>query len=441
MRNILLRKNEDYPVITVGALNRESNLPNASFTEYKFENQNSETAVPDNESLQAGLPTITIELCGENKLEKPSEDGEIKQGESVLSCSTIVRGGSWVIDQAQAGINADMLLPPSVYPKSSRRRKSKRVKTLWTSQAPIEIISFFYRMSREARERGSCSSFDHLPDDTLIPEPIQYERSWLGLISAGASCDPDVVGTPSWCQSDLSNKLISANHIQIIQRSLSWLSQPLSQLTSDHSLQLGPSGRTRKFSSSSLNEDDLKILVDESVKIDLKTLSPKMKNLSLLNRELTFDSVGNNHTEDIFPILASLGIGRSHLPNSSKRTKKSPLYSTARSSRRCNSSDFAFSEANEISQVDVSSMRSPKDAKEYLVTCEEKEDRDPSMNMLMHLVHGSRERLVSQSMRRNRRSRDEMRREALSNGFSETESEPLIARVLLRAATEKFVYI
>jgi len=439
MRNILLRKNEDYPVITVHALNRPGNLPNASFTEFKFENQNSETAVPDHESLQAGLPTITIELCEENNFEKPSEVGEIIQGESVPPCTTISSRGSWVSDQAQADVDAAMVVAQSKNRKSSGSRKSKRVKTLYTSQAPIEIISFFYRISREARERGSCSSFNQLPDDTPVPDPIHCEGSWLGALSGSASCDPDILRNPSWSQSDLPSKLIGTNHIHLLQRSLSWLSQPLSQLTSDHSLLLRPSERSRQLSSSTLDEDELKISIDESVDKDQKILSLKMKNLTLLNRELALDSAMENHSRDIILSLSSLGIGRAHMPNHWKKIKKSPSILPVKRSRRCNSSDFAFSDANEISQVNVSSIKSPKDAKEYLITNEEKEERDPFMNMLMmHLAHSSRERLVSKSMRRSRRTRDEMRLEELSNGFSETQSEPLIAKALLRAVTEKF---
>jgi len=438
------------PVATVDARIRgDSNLSNAPSVIFKSENENAsdtpdrKTPKADDESFKDTLSETTINVTVENGVENFLESVEMKQNEFMkpfLGSTLILRGSSGVVDQAQAGINSDRLRPATAWRKPSRSIKSKRVKTLYTAQAPIEIISFFYRMGREAKERDSCESIKYRLEDTPIPEPKQYERSLVRAISDSASFDWDA-GTPS---SEVSNyKFKSINHVQILQRSLSWLGQTVSQVSSDQSLVVKTPKRfrTRNPSSFSLDEDDIKMLAEESTEMSQKSLTPKMRNLSLSNREVTLDSVGENYSTEKFPKLSNLGFGRAHGSNLSKRSKRSNLYPPVRRHIRCNSSDFAFTDANEISQVNVSSITTSKDAKEYL-TYEEKEERDPFLNMLWtHLTHGKSKRLVSRSMRRSRRQRDAMRREKLSNVLSERESDSLIVGALLRAATDNYEYI
>jgi len=303
-------------------------------------------------------------------------------------------------------------------------RKSRRVKTLYTTQAPIELISFFYRISREAREQGSATSLKYLPDDTPIPEPISRERSFAS-------------GTLSASQSELSIfRLNRASQRQILQTSLSWLGLSMSNLNSDQSLRLTSKIQSRNPSSISLDEDDIKILADEGSEMSLTPLSPKIKSRSFSGRELALDSVGEDHSMDVYLSLSHLGFGRPHVSSLSKRPKRSTLYPARKINRRCNSYDFAFSEANEVSQVNVSTITSPKDAKKFLIF-EEKEEHDPLMSLLKtDLSNRKSKKLVSRFMRKSRRSRDARRRENLSNVLRKTDS--LLAGALLRAATENY---
>lgn len=426
------------PVLTEG-VSREIDGMNSLSIELKSENENAEMVKAGKESSQAALPKVFSQLSGKKNIEKWSNIEEIKQSESLFLGSTLVRESSGDIDLAQTDINAGSVKPAGWEIKPSRSRESQSIITLYTAQAPLELISFFYRIGREAKERGSCSSLDYLPEDTLIPDRIPLQRSLVRTLSGSTSCD---LRTPSISNSDHSkDKLKSVVHRQIFQRSLSWLGQSLSQVTSGRSSLLRGSGRSSwNPSSCAFDEDDLKMLADESAETKLKSVSPKIKNLSLSDRALTLDSVVEGNSDTIGS-LSRLRIGRGHKSNISKRPKKSTLYPTGKRSRRCKSSDFAFSEANEISQVNLLSITSQKEAKNYL-TNEEKEVCNPFMKMLIsHLGNGSSKRIVSRGKRRRRQWRDAMRREKLSKVFGEKESDSLIVGALLRAATNNYEII
>jgi len=409
------------PVPTADAQSSNLGSPLIAFTS---ENESAETAQADTGSPLGTATTITLEQHGKNDTEEKLDTWEMKE-----NVPRILSSGSGVVHQAQAAINGD----DSPWARSSACRKSQRVKTLYTSQAPIEIISFFYRLGREAIERGSSSSFSWLPEDTPLPEPLQYERSLMLAFSDSVSYDMELK-TPSHSLSDLSNRIKSVSHMQILQRSLSFLGQSMSQLSSETSVLFKATGkRSRNPSSITLDEDDIKILADESAEMNLK-LTPKMR---ISHSARALDSVVEDQSTDTFSNLSLLGLGRAHRSFLSKRQKKYTLYTSVKRNRRCNSSDFAFSEANEISQVNVSTISSPNEAKKFL-THGEKEVRDPFMNMLKtHLNNGNDKKLVSKSMRRSRLWRDAVRREKLSD-VSERGSESQMVGALLRAATENY---
>jgi len=347
---------------------------------------------------------------------------------------------SRVIGQPQGSSNNELAMPPTKWQKPSRSRESKkeRMKTLYTTTAPLEIISFFYRIGREARELDSSTSL-HLPDDTPIPEPLVCERSFVRAISGTGSTTFDFA-SPYGSQSELSmHKLNVSDQIQILQRSLSWLGQSLSPFTSEHSLMLRPASRrvrSRNPSSISLDEDDIKKLFDGSSELNLPPLTPKKK--SITGHHFRLDSVGENQSMDLYNSLSQMGLRRPQLSNVASGPRKSPLPQSRRRRKRTMSSDFAFSEANEISQVNVSSIKTPNDAKRFLKH-EEKEmhDNDPFMLLLKsHLTHGSSKKLVSRSMQRSRRSRDARRKEKLAKAFNNSDS--MVVGALLRAATENY---
>jgi len=401
----------------------------------------------DEESYIANFSQKSIVVPMEHAIGESSDNVDAKQNE-VFKSDVKPLVESWssrVIGQAQGSSNNELAMPPTKWqkPSSSREKKRERMRTLYTTTAPLEIISFFYRIGREARELDSSMSLN-LPDDTPVPDPLVCERSCVRAISGTGSATYDFV-SPYGSQSELSmHKLNVSDQIQILHRSLSWLGQSMSPYTSEPSLLRPTSGivRTRNPSSISLDEDDIKKLFGGSSELNLSSpMTPKKKSTSIMSHHFRLDSVGENQSMDIYTSLSQLGLRRPQLSNTGSRLRKSPFSKSKRRSRRTMSSDFAFSEANEISQVNVSSIKTPKDAKRYLKH-EEKEmhDNDPFMHLLKsHLKHGSSKKLVSRSMQRSRRWRDARRKEKLSRGFGKSDS--LVVGALLRAATENYEQI
>jgi len=77
-------------------------------------------------------------------------------------------------------------------PLTVKRRKNKKERrTLYTTTAPLEIISFFYRLGREGKEEKKSPLSPQLPDDTPIPDPVfSYKLSRLGSTDSycGSPC-------------------------------------------------------------------------------------------------------------------------------------------------------------------------------------------------------------------------------------------------------------
>jgi len=75
-------------------------------------------------------------------------------------------------------------------------RKNTRKRSQHTITAPVEVISFFYRLGREARERQS-SGKANLPDDLAIPPTLYQLSSTCSTMDFG-DCD----SVMSWYSDD-----------------------------------------------------------------------------------------------------------------------------------------------------------------------------------------------------------------------------------------------
>jgi len=91
--------------------------------------------------------------------------------------------------------NSHKLLIPLSTTRSKKKKTRKR--SQHTIQAPVEVISFFYRLGREAREQRQSFGKSNLPDDLEIP-PVLYQLSSTCSTIDFGDCDSVV----SWYSDD-----------------------------------------------------------------------------------------------------------------------------------------------------------------------------------------------------------------------------------------------
>jgi len=182
---------------------------------------------------------------------------------------------------------------------------------VYTTQAPLEVISFFYRLGREANEQKQSMGRVNLADDTPLPEPLRKIWSSRLAMDIGSISLPSTLPiSPSHSAGELEDYEVMSN---------TW------------------------------NFDD----EDESngtPSFLLKDASDGLLFEQFCSSDEKMDSHNNSECEPI-------NINFSNKP----------------SRARANSTDYAYSEANEESRIGVARLKSPTAMRNFL-TREQVED-------------------------------------------------------------------
>jgi len=241
------------------------------------------------------------------------------------------------------------LLEPSSYsflsasymtPKKKIRRRKVPISTI---QAPLEVVSFFYRLWQEADEqKQSRTAF--MPDDTPIPDPIRLLSSSLG--------------TPHF------------------------------QMSSSHSF-----GEVRDFGRISR----LWFLDDDGNAAGSLPLLFTDTCSDLRNDEQFFD--------EKFDLVESSKQGLCNIKSPKIRRKK-----------RAYSTDFAYSEANEVSRIDVDMLKSPQAREKFVV--EEKKEELPLIHIAkIRLKTGGRGIIFSKQMLKRKEKRYQLQKDEFAKTY------------------------
>jgi len=213
-----------------------------------------------------------------------------------------------------------------------RRKKKKERRTLYTTTAPLEIISFFYRMGREVNEEKKSALTLQLPDDTPIPDPgCSYKLSRMG-------------STDSYCDSPCS--LLSVPNKNLSYKCNKVESSPMHNLPP-------PDLEVMDSSSWFVDDDGDELTVDGSPSV-------LFHNSQLSSNEFPEDSSISSHKKS-----TNSGGCRSI------EQKKSRIGEC-----RSNSSDCVYSEGNEALRINIAEFKSPEEGE--CLTTEEKGDGERS---------------------------------------------------------------
>jgi len=206
----------------------------------------------------------------------------------------------------------------------TEEKKKKERRTLYTTTAPLEIISLFYRMGREFNEEKKSPLTLQLPDDTPIPDPVyRYKLSRMGP-------------TDSYCDSPRSlwsppNKN-SSNKCHTVETS------PVHNLS--------PPDLEVMDSSSWFDDDDGdELIVDGSPSV-------LFHNSQLSSNEFPEDSSISSHKK-------SLNSDKKSLNSGSRRSieQKNSRIGECRST----SSDCVYSDGNDALKINIAEFKSPEE--------------------------------------------------------------------------------
>jgi len=282
---------------------------------------------------------------------------------------------------------------------SAPQYRRRNVSSFYTVDAPRELISFLYKLGHEAKKKSKSSNLKHLPDDLPIPDGLSWDCS-IGSDFMFGSMTRSSSGNFLRAGSNLrsTNSLLSGNHPRASRSG---------SIFNPNWLCLEPIEGSFKDSMESLKieRNNLSHLkgFNEIRLSDVHSLN-SMSSGALNPADLTGDDSATPRDKALtLPVPED--IGKLYLRDYPKMHKK----------MRCNSTDFAFSEANEASRIEMSTATTPKAIKEFLISKENEEKEDDLESLLMrfmknHLLCGRRQRVISQSMLKKNVERHEKRR-------------------------------
>jgi len=277
------------------------------------------------------------------------------------------------------------------------RRNSAR--TYYTAQAPRELINFLYMLGKETKKRNKLN-LKSLPDDMKIPSPVPRECSIESFGSLDGSSSDNFLTARGSILSSYS--MLSGCFLKGTKAGSAFYPNLLSLQKIDGTFRQSMSSMDNQKlqSESSSNKES----VNEILLIDVhSSCSGELKRDE-------FSDDGRSHRNPALSLPAEKAVGKVHLREYPKKhTKK----------RRSNSTDFAFSEANEASRIEISTVTSSKAFKEFLIPEDRKEKEDDVESIIMrimknHLRCGRRRRIISQSMFKKNVQRYEERRHRIN---------------------------
>lgn len=278
---------------------------------------------------------------------------------------------------------------------------------------PHEIYSFIYKLGRESRREHRetrATRLDNLSQDFPIPDPISFEASeitigstpkWSTGTNTARTVSYKDTFTPSWIFPDRPNSAKNLNRKSFLE--MPWEVPDYGSVSKMVQVRKEESPEKRTYSISFVSSSD-------------ESLKPS---------EIIRDRSGVQKKTWVFPISEDL---QTLYPRDSLKLHEE---------RRSNSLDFAFSEANELSRIETSTLKSPKDIKEFLTRENKNEEEKESYLMQLmkkHLSCGRRKIVMSKSKLRDRVKRDEERRCMIQRVSWKQES--AIAEALKREATQ-----
>jgi len=279
---------------------------------------------------------------------------------------------------------------------STPHYRSKNVSAFYTVEAPRELISFLYKLGHDAKKRKSINS-NHLPEDLPIPDGFSWDRSIGSDFTTTRSTSSHFLSNFRSSNSFLSGNLFRGSKTGSLFNP-NWLClEPVDGMFKDSmdSLKI-----KRNSSSSKKGFNEIRLS-------DVQSLN-SISSGGLNPPELPSDDSGNVR-DNTLTLPVSKTIDKVYLRDYPKQHKK----------MRSNSLDFAFSEANEASRIEMSTATTPKAIKEFLIPEENEEKEDDLDSLLMrfmknHLRCGRRRRIISQSMLKKNVERHEERRRQLA---------------------------
>lgn len=265
--------------------------------------------------------------------------------------------------------------------RPTKRKKKKKRTTLYTTTAPLEIISLFYRMGREAKEDKRSSELS-LPDDTPIPDPVyKYTLSRVGTPEAYCSslCSPakSVNDSPYTYKPKKDSTIhdLAALDLEMM-NSASW-----------------------GFDDDEVNE----LLVDRSPSAVL------VQN-------------GDHYGESSSTTLLTPS---PLLEETISKTLKKP---------KVNSTDFAYAEANEATRINIAELGSPEDIGKYLSSDKKEDEEIPFLRLMKDQLSAGRPKVVSSKPLLNSRLKKYERNKRKLSRVPWIE-DSFVTGALLRAAT------
>jgi len=274
--------------------------------------------------------------------------------------------------------------------QSSPQIKRNRIGTFYTANAPRELINLLYKLGQEAKKRNKFN-FKYLPDDLPIPSPLPWDCS-IGSFGSLTGSSSDFYTTRTNIVSSYS--LLNGSFLS------NWLS--LERIDGSFRQSL-PSMDNRKWHSDSSSYKD-----KESVS-EIRLMDVHSSSSGELKRD-EFSDDGRSLRDQAISMPAEKAVGK---------LQKRDFYPKKHKKMRSNSTDFAFSEANEASRIEMSAVTSPKAAKEFLIPEERKEKEDDVESIIMHIMKnhlrcGRRRKIISQSMLKKNVKLNEERRHRIN---------------------------
>jgi len=252
-----------------------------------------------------------------------------------------------------------------------------------------------YKLGKEAKKRNNLN-LKYLPDDVPIPSPIPWECSIGSLGSLDGSSSDNFFSARGNLLSSYS--MLSGSFLRGSKAGNAfypnWLS--LEKIDGNVGQSMPSMDYQRAQSESSSNKESVN---------EIRLMDVHSSSSGELKRDDVSDD-GRSQRNQALSLPVEKAVGKVHLPYYPKKHKK----------MRCNSTDFAFSEANEASRMEISRATTTKAVKEFLMPEERKEKEDDVESIIMrimknHLRCGSRRRIISHSMfKKNVKQNEERRR-------------------------------
>jgi len=287
---------------------------------------------------------------------------------------------SWVDVDSDAEIKS--WRPGSFSSVSSGARP--QAKTFYKAQAPRELVSFLYKLGHEAKEQSKSMKMKQLPDDIKVPDPIVWGHSigsdmvFGSFLSDPKNNPPGTSGFLSWVSSSLMGKDFSDGAPDLIRVPSHDFTEVKEDVNYTEEIPATKETNGKDGNGYRLKETQ----ADEFSKWNISKQKSKSNNLL----RIPDNEKGESHSQYL-------------------------------RKRRSISSDFVNSEANEISRIKVSSVKSPHDIKEFLsLGNNEVEDANSSFVHIMkgRLSCGSPRKIISKPMLRGLVKRNESLRQKFS---------------------------